>query len=294
MTTVVYPDAAINFFLRPVVDRLGIKYRYKELVSGELSSSKVFIMILKELTNRLDAMDKNTLQPIHEQAKKIVAPMTTIAKIAQEMLSPFLAFIPPQYAIIFIAIILIPTVIIPSLFLGGTIQYYLERWLQVPFVRSKREVEKVPEVLRKNALTITQKTTQTNTFKLKEWFDFGSKTRKDYLYECFTPVKDFLLIAELIKETNPQLTSETAEQWIKDNPKEVPIFTILPFEKTIPLTVTMYHGWRKLLPPVLNRTVEVLGSLFKKVSENALEDFDEHPARAVAKYLFIGWLGFLG
>jgi len=287
METYSIPDDVINFFLQPIKKRLGLKKKYG-------SVKKLFIAILSEITERINNMNEETLKPLRENVAKIIGPLTTIAEIAGELFQPIFAVIPPQYAIILIAIILLPTIILPSLFLGGTAQYYLERWLKLPFSWSQKDLDRVPGVLQKNMLTITSKSHTTITIKLKEWFDITPGERTAYYHEANSFQQSQLHALNKFLVVNPTVTSETIKPWmITTFPRFYPDIVLPDFEQEITLVSTHYLGWRRILPPILNRTVEVIGSLFKKVSENALEDFAEHPARAVAKYFFIGWLGFL-
>ena len=288
METFNIPDDVLNLFLQPIKKRLGIKKKHTSIKG-------LFIAILSEVTDRINNMNEEKLKPLRDNIAKVIGPLTTIAEILQVLFQPLIALIPPQYLIIIVAILLLPTVVLPSLFLGGTAQYYLERWLKVPFSWSQKQLDNIPEVLQEHMVTITSKSHSPITFKLKEWFDLNSSERTAYYYEANSFQQSQLNALNKFKVVNPTVTSETIQPWmITTFPRFYPDIVLPDFEQEITLVKTSYLGWRRILPPVLNRTVEVLGSLFKKVSENALEDFDEHPARAVAKYLFIGWLGFLG
>lgn len=288
METYNIPDDVLNLFLVPIKKRLGIKKKHG-------SPKEAFIAVLKEATERINNMNEETLKPLRDNIEKIIGPLTTVAEIAGVIFQPILALIPPQYAIIILAILLLPTVVLPSLFLGGTAQYYLERWVKLPFSWTQRELDNIPEVLQENMLTITSKSHTTFAFKLKEWFDLSPSDRTAYYHEANSFQQSQLNSLNKFLVVNPTVTSETIKPWmITTFPRFYPDIVLPDFEQEITLVKTNYLGWRRVLPPILNRTVEVVGDLFRQVQGNLLEDFQEHPARTLVKYFTIGWLGFLG
>ena len=295
---IVIPDDIFNLFLKPLAKKLKIRYIPR-------NSSLLIRSIFKKISERAEFVDSGRLKEILKSTEQLVGPAETVVKIIGTFARPLFALIPPQYLAMIFAIVFGVTIIVPSQIIGLTALHFAEDFVRVPFMRSKREYERVPKALRKSQLEVTRITKKTLTMPGHKWFTLEGRAKLDYWYEAPAELKAILTTFELVLEFMPQLSlkdfgtmSDDELDYIEEILAKLPVPVTIDFQAPISITRHTYYGNRKILPPIMHmvvgffhRILDALGLDDPSALEKILEEWQKHPKRTFFKYFFLGIWG---
>jgi len=262
---IVLPDDIYNLFLKPLAKRLKIRHLPR-------SSLGILKSIFRKLAETRKKIKTPKLLSILEDVKAIIEPVSLTMQIGAEMLRPLISVIPPQYLIVIVLAVLVPTVIFPAFILGIFGTYKAEEWIKVPFKYTQKKIDQIPKILRQENLIIKKIQKRTLTFKLKEWHILTEADRQAFIYEAPADVKILITALEVALNIFRGLT---IEEIMEEMPQQVdmlpPIlrdnFQLIDYNREVTLTETSYIGWRRVLPPVVHRFVNGIQSVFKYLEE---------------------------
>ena len=284
---IVLPDSIYNLFLKPIARRLKVKHISPKSSTLALAIFRAIAKRSKDFSIKLTG-HKDTLD-------EFLSTITAIFRMGSSLLQPLFAIIPPQYVLIILAILLVPTAIIPMQVIGAFLLYQAEQNIKYPFKNmSKYRIEQTQGYIRENKFIIEKVILRQLDANLKEWWLLPNEHKLNYFYKRYPrtlaeqenrinfntltgyfPNQAVTSWATSDKGFKEYMLEALGEDHYKNVPENIKgLIDNLDWDQILLLEGYFYDGYIRFLPPVMTSIVKVINNYIKLCS-GAFEEFNE-------------------